>query len=193
MLSGGPCSVYDPGRAGLRSRRAVAGRSGSGHLLRPAVDRAHAGRAGASAPIAASTAPRSSTCAMARRFSPGLPRRLKIWMSHGDHVLALPPGFHVTGATGNSLSAAEDPARRIFAVQFHPEVQHTERGSEILRNFIFAHLRRAAQLERRFFHCRDGGSHSQAGRPASAPSARSAAAWIRRSRRRWCIAPSAIG
>ena len=50
---------------------------------------------------------------------------------------ALPPGFHVTGATGNSLSAAEDPARRIFAVQFHPEVRHTERGTEILRNFVF--------------------------------------------------------
>jgi GMP synthase (glutamine-hydrolysing) len=43
----------------------------------------------------------------------------------------------VTGATGNALSAAEDPARRIFAVQFHPEVQHTEHGSDILRNFVF--------------------------------------------------------
>ena len=67
----------------------------------------------------------------------GISGRLKIWMSHGDHVLALPAGFHVTGATGNSLSAAEDPARRIFAVQFHPEVRHTEGGTEILRNFIF--------------------------------------------------------
>ncbi len=67
----------------------------------------------------------------------GIPSRLKIWMSHGDNVLALPPGFHVTGATGSSLSAAEDPARRIFAVQFHPEVNHTEGGTEILRNFIF--------------------------------------------------------
>ncbi len=76
---------------------------------------------------------------MARALFAGLPRRLKIWMSHGDHVLALPPGFHVTGVKRQRpLSAAEDPARRIFAVQFHPEVQHTERGSEILRNFVFA-------------------------------------------------------
>ena len=67
----------------------------------------------------------------------GFPKRLKIWMSHGDNVLDLPPGFHLTGATGNSLSAAEDSARRIFAVQFHPEVRHTERGTEILRNFVF--------------------------------------------------------
>ncbi len=67
----------------------------------------------------------------------GFPQRLKIWMSHGDHVLALPAGFQVTGKTGSSLSAAEDTARRIFAVQFHPEVLHTERGTEILRNFVF--------------------------------------------------------
>jgi GMP synthase (glutamine-hydrolysing) len=67
----------------------------------------------------------------------GFPPRLKIWMSHGDHVLALPSGFQVTGATGSALSAVEDRARRIFAVQFHPEVRHTERGTEILRNFIF--------------------------------------------------------
>jgi len=72
----------------------------------------------------------------------GFPRRLHIWMSHGDHVLSLPPGFQVTGATGSALSAVEDPVRRIFAVQFHPEVRHTERGAEILHNFIF-HICRA--------------------------------------------------
>jgi GMP synthase (glutamine-hydrolysing) len=60
-------------------------------------------------------------------------------MSHGDHVRALPPGFQITGVSSNGLfSAAEDPVRRIFAVQFHPEVRHTERGSEILRNFVFS-------------------------------------------------------
>ncbi len=67
----------------------------------------------------------------------GLPARLRIWNSHGDHVRALPPGFRVTGETGNAVSAAEDPARRIYAVQFHPEVLHTERGTDILRNFVF--------------------------------------------------------
>jgi GMP synthase (glutamine-hydrolysing) len=66
-----------------------------------------------------------------------MPRVLKIWTSHGDHVLSMPAGFQMTGATGNALSAAEDTTRKIFAVQFHPEVQHTEHGSDILRNFVF--------------------------------------------------------
>ena len=60
-----------------------------------------------------------------------------MWNNHGDHVRTLPPGFVVTGRTDNAISAAEDSARGIYAVQFHPEVQHTERGTEILRNFVF--------------------------------------------------------
>jgi GMP synthase (glutamine-hydrolysing) len=67
----------------------------------------------------------------------GIPKKLRIWNSHGDHVRALPAGFHVTGETGNAVSAAEDPARQLYAVQFHPEVRHTDCGSEILRNFVF--------------------------------------------------------
>ncbi len=67
----------------------------------------------------------------------GLPQKLKIWNSHGDHVRALPVGFRVTGETGNAVSAAEDPDRRLYAVQFHPEVRHTDSGTEILRNFVF--------------------------------------------------------
>jgi len=67
----------------------------------------------------------------------GLPQKIRIWNSHGDHVRALPEGFHVTGETGNAVSAAEDPARKLYAVQFHPEVRHTDCGSEILRNFVF--------------------------------------------------------
>lgn len=67
----------------------------------------------------------------------GLPARQKIWMSHGDHVVRLPNGFHSIAETASGLAAAENSARRIYAVQFHPEVRHTERGREILRNFIF--------------------------------------------------------
>jgi GMP synthase (glutamine-hydrolysing) len=67
----------------------------------------------------------------------GLPNKLRIWNSHGDHVRALPAGFHVTGETGNAVSAAENPERKLYAVQFHPEVRHTDCGSEILRNFVF--------------------------------------------------------
>jgi GMP synthase (glutamine-hydrolysing) len=66
------------------------------------------------------------------------PGSLKIWNSHGDHVLALPEGFHATARTANAVAAAENPQSRIYAVQFHPEVNHTERGTEILRNFLFA-------------------------------------------------------
>ena len=66
------------------------------------------------------------------------PNSLKIWNSHGDHVLALPEGFYATGKTANAIASAEDPVRKIFTVQFHPEVKHTERGTEILRNFLFS-------------------------------------------------------
>ena len=67
----------------------------------------------------------------------GFPRQMNIWNSHGDHVVTLPQGFKVTGETNNAVSAAEDTARKIYAVQFHPEVKHTERGTEVLRNFVF--------------------------------------------------------
>lgn len=67
----------------------------------------------------------------------GLPEKIKIWASHGDNVLELPAGFHLTGKTANGIGAAEDPKRKIYVVQFHPEVNHTEHGTEILRNFLF--------------------------------------------------------
>jgi GMP synthase (glutamine-hydrolysing) len=67
----------------------------------------------------------------------GMPDSLRIWNSHGDHVVTLPPGFHTTGRTENAVAAVEDPRRRIYAVEFHPEVKHTDRGTEILRNFLF--------------------------------------------------------
>ncbi len=67
----------------------------------------------------------------------GLPAHVPTWNNHGDHVLALPKGFRVTGRTDNAISAAENTERRIYAVQFHPEVKHTERGTDILRNFVF--------------------------------------------------------
>ncbi|MFQ5722985.1 MAG: glutamine-hydrolyzing GMP synthase [Terriglobia bacterium] len=67
----------------------------------------------------------------------GLPRRLKIWNSHGDHIVSLPPGFRAVGTTANAVAAAENAERQIYAVQFHPEVRHTERGDDLLRNFVF--------------------------------------------------------
>jgi len=67
----------------------------------------------------------------------GLPNHLKVWESHGDHVLGLPEGFVVTGRTENAIAAAEDRTRRMYGVEFHPEVNHTDHGSEMLRNFVF--------------------------------------------------------
>jgi len=67
----------------------------------------------------------------------GLPGRLKIWNSHGDHVVGLPEGFHITGRTDNAVAAIENRARRCYGVEFHPEVNHTECGRDILQNFVF--------------------------------------------------------
>jgi GMP synthase (glutamine-hydrolysing) len=67
----------------------------------------------------------------------GIPASLRIWNNHGDKVLALPEGFRAIGHTENAIAAVENAERRIYAVQFHPEVNHTERGTDLLRNFLF--------------------------------------------------------
>src|SRR6516225_1376110 len=67
----------------------------------------------------------------------GLTNPLHVWMSHGDEAEQLPPGFQLVAQTSNALAAFEDPARKYYAVQFHPEVHHTKQGTAILRNFIF--------------------------------------------------------
>ena len=67
----------------------------------------------------------------------GLPLNLEVWMSHGDEALALPEGFSLTAKTANAVAGIADEARRMWAVQFHPEVHHTRQGTELLRNFLF--------------------------------------------------------
>lgn len=67
----------------------------------------------------------------------GLPKELDVWMSHGDHVTALPEEFRVTAKTADAVNGFENPARMIYGVQFHPEVAHTPLGAQILRNFLF--------------------------------------------------------
>jgi GMP synthase (glutamine-hydrolysing) len=71
------------------------------------------------------------------RLFKGIPASMKVWMSHGDHALELPAGFHSVASSATALAAMEDPARRYYAVQFHPEVHHTPLGTEILKNFVF--------------------------------------------------------
>ena len=67
----------------------------------------------------------------------GLPANLTVWMSHGDEAVELPPGFHLTAKTANAVAGIANPERRIWAVQFHPEVHHTRQGTALLRNFLF--------------------------------------------------------
>ena len=67
----------------------------------------------------------------------GLPRHLRIWNSHGDKVAKLPPGFKAVGTSENSpFAAVEDTKRGFYGIQFHPEVFHTERGVDMIRNFL---------------------------------------------------------
>ncbi|MBS0664328.1 MAG: glutamine-hydrolyzing GMP synthase [Verrucomicrobia bacterium] len=71
------------------------------------------------------------------RLFAGLPRKLRIWNSHGDKLTRLPPGFVATAVSENSpYSGIEDAKRRFYGIQFHPEVFHTERGVDMIRNFL---------------------------------------------------------
>jgi GMP synthase (glutamine-hydrolysing) len=64
-------------------------------------------------------------------------RVLDVWMSHGDHVVSVPPGFHVIAESDNApLAAMADESRRFYGLQFHPEVTHSLQGGEILRRFV---------------------------------------------------------
>jgi len=67
----------------------------------------------------------------------GVPASLRVWNSHGDHVRTLPEGFRTIARTENAIAAVENKEKKIYAVEFHPEVNHTERGTELLRNFLF--------------------------------------------------------
>ena len=68
-----------------------------------------------------------------------LPRDIRVWASHGDLVARPPPGFRVVGTSANApVAAMEDATRRLYALLFHPEVAHTERGVDILGHFATA-------------------------------------------------------
>ncbi len=66
-----------------------------------------------------------------------LPVEMDVWLSHGDHVVQTPPGFRLTAQTNGMLNAFENLSKRLFGIQFHPEVAHTPFGTQILQNFLF--------------------------------------------------------
>ena len=72
------------------------------------------------------------------RMLNGMPEALKVWASHGDFVAAAPPGFAVAASSNNApVAVMEAPERGYYALLFHPEVAHTDRGKDLLRNFAF--------------------------------------------------------
>ena len=71
------------------------------------------------------------------RLFKGLALKVRVWNSHGDKITRLPPGFRAIGVTENSpFAAVEDARRGFYGIQFHPEVFHTERGVDMIRNFL---------------------------------------------------------
>jgi GMP synthase (glutamine-hydrolysing) len=73
------------------------------------------------------------------KFNPifeGIPKEFVVWMSHGDKIEEIPPGFEILGVTQNAISAIANEDRKIYGLQFHPEVHHTEFGDKILENFV---------------------------------------------------------
>jgi len=148
ILSGGPSSVYDPGaplpakevfEAGVPVLGICYGMQAMAHVLGGHVvpaERREYGRA---------TLPFSGLASLfsSGRREPG-PAGLvteqgttTVWMSHGDTVLDPPPGFTTLASTANCpVAAMADAERRLYAVQFHPEVAHTSHGRLILENFL---------------------------------------------------------
>ena len=138
ILSGGPNSVYEPGAATLpgyvlESGLPVLGICYGMQLLAHALgghvtpdDKREYGRA--------ELIPTGEGKLLALQPAPA---SLQVWMSHGDRVDRLPPGFQATATSANCpIAAMENAGRKLFAIQFHPEVNHTQRGREILANFL---------------------------------------------------------
>ncbi|HUP03105.1 MAG TPA: glutamine-hydrolyzing GMP synthase [Bryobacteraceae bacterium] len=138
IISGGPSSVYDAGSPtvdpaifsfGLPVFGICYGQQLMAHALGGEVRKGDRGEYGL------------ATLELDDAADPlfqGLAGRQQVWMSHRDAVAGLPEGFSAAGRTSTcAIAAIAAPARKLYAVQFHPEVVHTERGKEYLANFVF--------------------------------------------------------
>jgi GMP synthase (glutamine-hydrolysing) len=140
ILSGGPNSVYDPGAprpdpalfaAGIPTLGICYGMQLMAHELGGETGPASRREYGRTRLFVDERDPGAG-------LFRGLERRLLCWMSHGDTVRRLPPGFETLAHSDHSPHAAvADPGRRLYGLQFHPEVSHTPWGSDVLRNFLY--------------------------------------------------------
>lgn len=141
ILSGGPSSVYDKGAPGIPKSIFDSGVPVLGicygmqltaRLLGGRVERSKKREYG---PAAISV---DTTSALFKDVAPAGKDLLNVWMSHGDKVKEMPAGFKSIAESDNTrIGAMADSRRRIYGVQFHPEVVHTPEGSKILKNFLF--------------------------------------------------------
>jgi len=105
----------------------------------------------------------------------GLPPSIQVWMSHGDEAEQLPPGFRRVAVTENALAGIANEERRIWAVQFHPEVHHTPLGPQLIKNFVFQRLdAEGADTRRAAIYCeaergRRSSTHGGVGNELSHP------------------------
>jgi len=140
ILSGGPSSVYEPEaplgppgvfELGVPVLGICYGMQLMAHRLGGTVAKA-AGREYGRAHLGTAQA-----AELFKGFGGKGQAREIVWMSHGDRIERLPPGFKSIATTANSpIAAMADPTRRFYGIQFHPEVAHTPRGSAILGNFV---------------------------------------------------------
>lgn len=137
ILSGGPASVYDKGAPHLDPKIFSLGIPVLGICYGMQLMAHHLGGEVEFSPRR-EYGPGMLHITNSSQLFDGLGEQIDIWSSHGDKVTTLPAGFREAARTENSKFAAiEDPGRKLYGLQFHPEVAHTPRGKEILQNFVY--------------------------------------------------------
>ncbi len=135
ILSGGPCSVYDEDAPAADPALLAMGLPVLGICYGLQFITHHLGGKVESAASREYGHAEVSLIKETPLFA-GLPGEIDVWMSHGDHAALLAPGFERIAETANAVAGIANEEKRIWAVQFHPEVAHTRQGMELLRNFV---------------------------------------------------------